>query len=264
MMSYIINTCIFLIVLSILHKALSKVKFPTANSKYFALHALLNAYMITLVMPDVILTIKDPIVFRKSSFYPSFLTFLFHIYHIYCYDNIPSDEKVHHLVNVFLMTPMLWYSYNSLCNFGLFFMMGLPGGTTYAMLVMRDMGIMSSLTEKKISRLLNLWLRAPGCIVTVVLIYIQLLYTEGMKSDWIIMFVAIFSMVGIFWNGVYFMQTIVESYVRHSMKVILKEDGTLDGVDTRPTKSPATDIRITGKGLDEFEPHQLRKRKSPQ
>lgn len=208
---------VFFCCLLISHYVLKSFNFRSQITKYFLLHFFTNMYVVYLVLPDVMDTITDPVHFENVSIYPSFITLLFHTYHILFYDSIPRDEKVHHLVNVYVTIPSLWFNYNKICNYAQFFMMGLPGGITYLLLFMKDIGLIDTLTEKLISKHLNLWIRCPGAITIVFIIYIQILYCPdsfvgmGFVS-------AIISMMGTFWNGIYFMQTIVESHVTRSIQ----------------------------------------------
>ena len=172
----------------------------------------------------------DPVHFENVSIYPSFITLLFHTYHILSYDSIPRDEKVHHLVNVYVTLPVLWFNYNKICNYAHFFMMGLPGGITYLLLFLKDLNVINTLTEKLISKHLNLWIRCPGTITIVFIIYIQILYNPysfvGMGYV-----AAIISMIGTYWNGIYFTQTIVESHVTKSLEQQYSKDKVDDKSD---------------------------------
>lgn len=213
-MELVIPTVIFVVCVLTLHYILSNLfNFRSANTKYFLLHFLVNMYIVSLILPDVIKTIKDPIKPITASIYPSLLTVLFHTYHVMFYDDIAHDEKIHHLVNVYITSPLLWYNYNGLCNYALFYLMGLPGGITYFLLFLKDIDKIKSVTEKNISKHLNLWVRCPGAITVVFSIYIQLLYNPQAYKGFSFV-VAIIAMIGTYWNGIYFMQTIVESHTR--------------------------------------------------
>jgi hypothetical protein len=49
---------------------------------------------------------------------------------------------------------------------------GLPGGVTYFLLVRVKLGALSALQEKRITSLLNTWLRAPGLIFVAAVQYV--------------------------------------------------------------------------------------------
>ena len=48
-----------------------------------------------------------------------------------------------------------------------------PGGVDYAMLVAVKKGWMTSDSEKKYNSIIQLWIRAPGCIIHSVLSYVN-------------------------------------------------------------------------------------------
>lgn len=56
------------------------------------------------------------------------------------------------------------FAWGRVVNVLLFFITGLPGGSTYAMLVGVKLGGLNTLREKAISAALNTWVRAPGII----------------------------------------------------------------------------------------------------
>jgi len=203
------------------HIILNMIKFQNQNTKYYLMHFFTNIHMVMITYEHVIKTLLDPVKFVSTDIYPSVTTVLFHTYHVLYYDNISVDEKVHHLINVYVTLPLLWYNYNYMCNFALFFLMGLPGGITYLLLFLKDIKIISSLTEKRISKHLNLWIRCPGSIISITLIYIQMLYNPD-KYDTYSKIVAWISIIGTYWNGIYFTKTITESHIKQLCKNTIK------------------------------------------
>lgn len=201
---------IFFTILLVLHYVLVKCKFRSDNTKYFLLHFLVNMYILHLVWRDAVQTVWDPIDYKQTDIYPSVVTVLFHTYHVLLYNDIPRDEKIHHLVNVYITSPLLWFNYNKVCNFALSIMMGLPGGLTYGLLFLKDIGIINPIIEKHISANLNLWLRCPGAICVAFIIYIQMRYNPD-EFNGLPFITGIVSIIGTYWNGIYFMKTIVES-----------------------------------------------------
>jgi hypothetical protein len=195
------------------HVVLSTLKFRNQNTKYYLMHFFANMHIVSLTFPYVVETMIDPVKFINTDIFPSVTTVIFHTYHVLFYNNISIDEKIHHLINVYGTLPLLWYNYNYMCNFALFFLMGLPGGITYILLFLKDIGIVSSLTEKRISKHLNLWIRCPGSIVSITLIYVQMIYNPN-KYDNYSRMIGWLSIVGTYWNGIYFTKSITESHIR--------------------------------------------------
>ena len=212
---------VFFAILVTLHYILSRFNFRSTSTKYFLLHFLVNMYIIYLVWRDVLDTLWDPIEYKVVEIYPSFITVLFHTYHVIFYDDIPYDEKVHHMVNVYITLPLLWMCYNKACNFALSVMMGLPGGLTYGLLFLKDINIIESITEKNISANLNLWIRCPGAICAAMIVYMQMRYHPEIFNG-LTFIVGIISIIGTYWNGIYFMRTIVESRIKYIMRENMK------------------------------------------
>ena len=130
-----------------------------------------------------------------TSWLPSYLSFSLHLLHLIAYPN-RSEDVIHHVVfgGGFAML-------NFSCHFGpmvnalLFFITGsfnrrliqfpltsvpspfsltagLPGGVTYFLLVQVKLGSLPALVEKRITSLLNTWLRAPGLIYVAAVQYV--------------------------------------------------------------------------------------------
>jgi len=213
---------IFFTILLILHYVLVKFNFRSENTKYFLLHFLVNMYIVHLVWRDALETIWNPLDFKVAEIYPSFIAVLFHTYHLLFYNDIQRDEKLHHLVNVYVTSPLIWFNYNKVCNFALSIMMGLPGGITYGLLFLKDINAINPITEKNISASLNLWIRCPGAICVAGVIYIQMIYRTDIFNG-LCFITGIVSIVGTYWNGIYFMQTIVESRVKCTIHEIKKK-----------------------------------------
>lgn len=190
-----------------------KITININNTLYFLFHFCFNMYSAKHTIGNVILTFNNPLIMRKTPNTLSFYVLLFHIYHIILTrGNILFDEWLHH-IKVFILCPLLWLHYNNLCDFGMFFMIGLPGGITYLLLFLRNINIIGNTTEKYISKHLNLWIRAPGCIITAYLIHLNRYNGNfGSLEKFPKKFGIYLAMFGSIWNGMYFASTIIESY----------------------------------------------------
>jgi hypothetical protein len=217
----ILSTCLGKKLL-IKYKEKYKIKFNINNALYFALHFIFNIYSVCYDYENIILTFNNPLIIRKTPNNLSFYVFLFHLYHvILCGKKISYDEIIHHAL-VFILSPLLWIYYTNLCDFAIFFMSGLPGGITYLFLFLKNIGIIEGITEKYISKHLNMWVRAPGCIITAYLIYIN--YINNNFGDiYLLKTIAIYlSITFNLWNGMYFASTIIESYKLNTLEKINK------------------------------------------
>ncbi len=87
----------------------------------------------------------------------------------------------------------------------LFFMTGIPGGITYLLLILVRYNYITKLTEKRISKHLNLWLRMPG-----ILFFASILLLNMIKNPFEIQnYLTLFYMI---WNSIHFTKTITESH----------------------------------------------------
>lgn len=197
---------IFSVSLLLLHNC---IKFEKTMTKYFLMHFLFNMYVSVSTLRDTVNIFNHPYEIESVSNHMSLLVVLFHIYHIvFYYNTIKLDEIIHHIWIVFILMPITWLYYCNLANSSLFFMTGFPGGMTYLLLVMKDMDVISSLTEKRVSKYLNMWIRIPGAIVVGYIIYINAVVAETNGSYISLLFCA----AGSIWNGIYFGNTIIGSY----------------------------------------------------
>lgn len=213
----LLYTFIYSISLSIIHN-LSVWNFYPAIIKYYFIHILHNIIITICTTYQVYQVLTQPLIVYKLSPILSIITYILHIYH-YAFYKITFDEKLHHLINVFIVIPLLWLNYNNICDASLFFMTGLPGGITYLLLFFVKLGYIANIREKYISKYINLWLRGPGCIIMAYIIFINLSGFDSFEK-----FIAIMAMGGLYWNGIYFTQTIVESHIKNHInnKCVLK------------------------------------------
>ena len=185
--------------------------FNDFNTTYFLLHFLVNFINTILLVPLIYNIFNDPIgnfiIFDDWEYldiiYPMIIGL--HTFHlIHNIKKIYYDEIIHHVA-----THIFWYiitfTNNPFYIAGIIAMSGIPGGITYALLFLQKYNLVKKITEKKISMLLNIWCRAPLCIVFATLLYIQ-----GCKNNLYFetLFMILFTMI----NGIHFMHNITESY----------------------------------------------------
>jgi hypothetical protein len=126
-----------------------------------------------------------------TTWLPSYLSFSLHLLHLVAYPN-RREDVIHHvvfgggfallnfschfgpLVNalLFFITGYLLLIFRHLSVNSTSSASGLPGGLTYLMLVKVKLNIMPALEEKRITSLLNTWLRAPGLVCVAAVQYV--------------------------------------------------------------------------------------------
>lgn len=195
------------------YKNKNKLNINVNNTLYFIMHFIFNTYCVVYSYKNMINTFNNPLIVKQVPNVLSFYTVLFHIYHsLFYWKTLALDEKIHHMILVFILCPLTWIYYINLCDFGMFFMTGLPGGITYLLLSFKNINIINNKTEKKISKHLNLWIRAPGCVITSYIIYLNYINNSYGNMNLIKNLAIQLSIIGSLWNGMYFTNTIIESY----------------------------------------------------
>jgi hypothetical protein len=193
------------------YKEKKKIEFNTENTLYFLLHFGFNMFCVSHTITNVIATLNNPLVIKKIPNTLPFYVFMFHVYHVLLMKgNIAADEWLHH-IKVFMLCPVLALNCSNLCDLGMFFMTGLPGGITYLLLSLKNLKLIAPKTEKYVSKHLNMWIRAPGCIITSYIIYINYKSGNFGKVAGFNKFGVYLAMFGTVWNGMYFASTIIES-----------------------------------------------------
>jgi hypothetical protein len=179
-------------------------------TKYFFAHIIHNLLVMLYTFPVILNVLNNPIQENMYQFIPQeFCSFLaaLHIYHLIFY-KISYDEIYHHILSIYFH----FYPLNKFLLASLFFMTGLPGGLTYLMLILVKYGYIQKITEKKISKNLNLWCRMPGILFFASLLFLNIYhnYKRGntpSPQDLITLFFMV-------WNPIHFTKTIVESTSR--------------------------------------------------
>ena len=117
---------------------------------------------------------------------------------------------MHHFISAFILgVPATLFYYNKLLNATCFFVCGLPGFVNYACLTAVKHKKIKKITEKKINSFLNIYMRQPGILFTVVLNYIASRYNYDQNTPpWL------FKIVGLvlFWNANFFSYEAIYNY----------------------------------------------------
>ena len=192
-----------------------------STTEWYVIHAIGNGLITVLTVKDLIQTTIDPIhsfgnIDDLSSLtnyrsYPVILMSSMHLYHIIMYfRQMQPIDWIHHLVSGGVVGSLcIFYITGSVVNHGLFFMCGLPGGIDYFLLVLSDLGLIDRITEKRINRYLNMYIRLPGVLFNCYAGLVYYLYTDPYPYS-----LALGSMIFMLdaWNAIYFAQRVVENY----------------------------------------------------
>jgi hypothetical protein len=186
------------------------------SARYFALHALLNAYVVVAHADDVLQTLLNPAAahLRDVNLGPTGAIAAIHVYHALRWRPLPWVDWAHHVIMVGGVIPLsVLVNGGGLQGFGAFWVCGLPGGLDYAMLVAVRCGWIEPLTEKRLNSHLQLWLRAPGCVAHAVLVWAAQVDRVAPKPVWSdpLTPAALVMVAAFFWNGLYFLGRVLRS-----------------------------------------------------
>ena len=141
-----------------------------------------------------------------------------HLYHIlWYYNNLRKDDWIHHILMIGIVIPLTYMSpigYYNMIGHGIFFLTGLPGAIDYLLLFLVRNNIIHRNIEKTVNCLLNQWIRCPGCISNCTLILYNYNTLESSRNDYYELFSIYLIVIIIYWNGVYFMNQVVDDYIR--------------------------------------------------
>ena len=189
------------------------------EGRYYANHALANAAIVSLTAKDALDCYLMKFDATSESLYtPKAIVYGLHCYHMLMYHKkMRFDDWLHHGLMVGVALPLTEVvPASTILSHSMFFINGLPGMIDYSLLFLVRNNYIQKCTEKKVNRLLNIWVRCPGCVMTTGFI----LMNVGMHYDVmsIQQKIASFAMAGcVYWNGIYFMDQVVRDYQSYQL-----------------------------------------------
>ena len=136
-----------------------------------------------------------------------------HIYHVLWYFNkLRKDDWIHHILMIGIVLPLTeMVPQNNIISHGLFFTTGLPGLIDYTLLFLQRNNIINKYFEKRVNTYLNLWIRAPGCIMNTMMIMMNIITNYNQLTNYQL-YSGIIMMSLMYWNGIYFMGQVLTDY----------------------------------------------------
>lgn len=184
------------------------------EGRYYANHALANAAIVSLTAKNVLdCYLMNFSATSEELYTPKEIVYGLHFYHMLMYHKkMRFDDWLHHGLMVGVALPLTeLVPASTILGHSMFFINGLPGMIDYSLLFLNRNNMISKYTEKSVNRILNTWIRCPGCVMTTGFILMNI----GMNYDvmTIQQKMASFAMAGcVYWNGVYFMDQVVRDY----------------------------------------------------
>jgi hypothetical protein len=182
------------------------------KARWFILHTIANAFVVSYVWSDFFNLLKNPLVsFNRTPRYEGLnMTVALHFYHAIFFKNLPMIDWIHHILMIsiaiisYFCPPAVIVSANGL----LFFLNGLPGGLDYLLLTLVKYDVITPIKEKELNSYLNVWIRSPGVIIGTYNMYLTTIYTNYnpyVITKSIIMCILI-------WNAQYFTYRVMGNY----------------------------------------------------
>ena len=182
--------------------------------RYYFNHFLINSFIVYYTFDDLLLCYHDLNNLNKYHINMNVIeyTISIHFYHIIIYYNqFVFDDWLHHIIMIFFTLPMgVYLNCGPIMSHCLFFMSGFPGGINYLLLFLQRNNLIKKKLQKRINYHLNLWIRNPGCIASSLLSYLYYIYF--IKNDIISLLFTYYIIISCYWNGIYFMEQVVQNY----------------------------------------------------
>ena len=219
-----IHMLVSVIIVAIAHRWFTSLKW---NRKivYFAIHSLVNTIIVIRTMYIAKMAIVDPIrIFIEYTVLdplPMCLTIVVHAYHTWREQrSLKLIDLIHHIPMICIVIPSSFCTVPGyILNLAHFFIMGLPGAIDYFLLTMVSLGHIDKMREKRINMYLNVYIRSPGLIIVSYLGIIQnsILRSIDPQFDEIRLILRYIVIIGFYWNGQFFMNDAVQSYVYNNV-----------------------------------------------
>lgn len=164
---------------------------------------------------------NDSSLFGCTSPWPLAIINSVHVYHMVGGFSLTSADYFHHLLFIpALGLPGQFLKWGPVMPAGAFFISGLPGGTSYLLLGLSKLGLVSAMTEKRCSANLNTWVRTPGILFTCFCIYQATLYGKHTVPTWALCVHASLPV----YNALYYNKQAVANYTVHYLNALLNTD----------------------------------------
>ena len=184
--------------------------------RWWLCHAVGNLIVVVFSVADVWSCMKNPL--RASvgpyNMIPNYAIAAIHIYHMVAFNDLQVGDWVHHIVFGGIICSLGMGTYiGPVQNFVAIFLSGLPGGLDYCMLAAVKHKKLDPITEKRWNARINVWIRAPGCMMAACCLYVSGLAQPVPEGRFII-----YCLAGIMtaFNGLYYMQVVVGNTFRKS------------------------------------------------
>lgn len=204
--------------------ALFLLDYYESTLRYFIIHAIVNFIVLTNTYKD--LTSSFDITEFKKIDNRADLTYVNIIIGLHVYHTLLQSHKfllsdwLHHIFSCFITGFIGNLVNHKIVNVVAFFMCGLPGFVDYVLLTLTKLNRIESLFEKEINSYLNSYIRMPGLIWCIFLLYnINInLHDLNSTSYNLMMFdtLTVFIAITMYINAVYYTRLVCVNYGIHT------------------------------------------------
>jgi hypothetical protein len=195
------------------------------EGRYYFNHMICNSMVVYNTFNSMLLSYDTLNIINQdqliSLYTAKTIIYSLHLYHIlWYYKNLRRDDWIHHILMIGVVLPLTEIvQQNHIISHGLFYTTGLPGLIDYTLLFLNRNNIIHRNIEKRINTFLNLWIRAPGCIMntcmSIMAIINQGYHYRQLTNNQLYGCIIMASLV--YWNGIYFMSQVVIDYANHRL-----------------------------------------------
>lgn len=183
------------------------------NGRWFQLHAVINMSITALTFHDVKDCIFNPAMSyelaRDTAVWGGYIALALHIYHCLMF-KIRLEDWTHHILSVFITTPIFIYNPCRGTSVFLFVATGLPGAVDYSALVLYKNGMIRKYTQKNITSTINSYIRMPGGAICSYLLFKDAFYERINASLLLLSFI-------IYTNTVFYGKQSIESFQKYKV-----------------------------------------------
>lgn len=190
------------------------------EGRYYFNHMVCNSIVVYNTFSSMLLSYDTSSIINQeqlSSLYTAkIIIYSLHLYHVlWYYRNLRRDDWIHHILMIGIVLPLTEVvPQNHIISHALFYTTGLPGLIDYTLLFFNRNNLIHRYIEKRVNTFLNLWVRAPGCIMNTCMSIMALMTNYNQLTNTQI-YGGIVMLSLVYWNGVYFMGQVVTDYANY-------------------------------------------------
>lgn len=198
-------------------------KINRIEGRYYFNHVLCNSIVVYNTFNSMLLCYNTYDMINQtqitSLYNAKIIIYSLHLYHVLWYfNNLRRDDWIHHILMIGIVLPLTEIvPQNNIISHALFYTTGLPGLIDYTLLFLNRNNIINKYFEKRVNTFLNLWIRAPGCIMNTNMSIMAIMSNYNQLTNNQLYGGMIMASL-VYWNGIYFMAQVLTDYNKTSQR----------------------------------------------